>query len=63
MFTTDMFVDTVQNAKKSFVNTFVLDKELNKTLNTLVDKQTEFTKDVIKTNEKLVELMVKPFKA
>lgn len=63
MFTADMFIDTVQNSKKYFVNTFVTDKEMNKTLNSLVDKQTEFTKEVVKANEKLVTLMTKPFLA
>lgn len=63
MFTAEMFIDTVQNSKKYFVNTFVTDKEMNKTLNSLVDKQTEFTKEVVKANEKLVALMTKPFQA
>lgn len=63
MFTADMFIDTVQNSKKFFVNTFITDKEMNKTLNSLVDKQTEFTKEVVKANEKLVACMTKPFQA
>lgn len=60
MFTADMFIDTVQNGKKFFVNTFVTDKVMNKTLNSLVDRQTEFTKEIVKANENLVALMTKP---
>jgi hypothetical protein len=33
MFAVDSFIDTVQGAKKYFVNTFVTDKEMQKPLN------------------------------
>ena len=44
MFAVDSFIDTVQGAKKYFVNTFVTDKEMQKPLNAFVDAQTDFVK-------------------
>jgi len=55
MFAVDSFIDTVQGAKKYFVNTFVTDKEMQKPLNALVDTQTEFVKQIVKTNQALAE--------
>ena len=55
MFAVDTFIDTVQGAKKYFVNTFVTDKEMQKPLNAFVDTQTEFVKQMVKTNQALAE--------
>jgi uncharacterized protein (UPF0332 family) len=55
MFAVDSFIDTVQGAKKYFVNTFVTDKEMQKPLNAFVDTQTEFVKQMVKTNQALAE--------
>ena len=55
MFAVDTFIDTVQGAKKYFVNTFVTDKEIQKPLNAFVDTQTEFVKQMVKTNQALAE--------
>jgi uncharacterized protein (UPF0332 family) len=55
MFAVDSFIDTVQGAKKYFVNTFVTDKEMQKPLNAFVDTQTEFFKQIVKTNQALAE--------
>jgi len=55
MFAVDSFIDTVQGAKKYFVNTFVTDKEIQKPLNAFVDTQTEFVKQIVKTNQALAE--------
>ena len=55
MFAVDTFIDTVQGAKKYFVNTFVTDKEMQKPLNAFVDAQTDFVKQVVKTNQTLAE--------
>jgi len=55
MFAVDTFIDTVQGAKKYFVNTFVTDKEIQKPLNAFVDTQTEFVKQVFQTNQALAE--------
>ena len=55
MFAVNTFIDTVQGAKKYFVNTFVTDKEIQKPLNAFVDTQTEFVKQMVKTNQALAE--------
>ena len=57
MFAVDSFIDTVQGAKKYFVNTFVTDKEIQKPLNAFVDAQTDFVKQVVKTNQALADQM------
>ena len=43
------FIDTIQDAKKQIVNTFVKDESLVKTINDFVDSQRAFTKQVAKT--------------
>ena len=53
MFALDTFIDTIQNAKKQFVTTFVTDKELQKPLFAFVEAQTDFVKQIVKTNEAL----------
>lgn len=51
MFAVDTFIDTFQSSKKMFVNTFVTDKAIKDALNSFVDTQTEFTKQIWKTSE------------
>jgi hypothetical protein len=53
MFALDTFIDTIQNAKKQIVTTFVTDKELQKPLFAFVEAQTDFVKQIVKTNEVL----------
>ena len=53
MFALDTFIDTIQNAKKQIVTTFVTDKEVQKPLIGFVDAQTDFVKQIVKTNELL----------
>jgi hypothetical protein len=53
MFALDTFIDTIQNAKKQIVTTFVTDKELQKPLFAFVEAQTDFVKQIVKTNEAL----------
>ena len=55
MFAVDTFIDTVQGAKKYFVNTFIIDKEIQKPLNAFVDTQTAFVKQIVQTNQALVD--------
>ena len=55
MFAVDTFIDTVQGAKKYFVNTFITDKEIQKPLNAFVDTQTAFVKQVFQTNKALAD--------
>ena len=53
MFALNTFIDTIQNAKKQFVTTFVTDKELQKPLFAFVESQTDFVKQIVKTSEEL----------
>ena len=61
MFAVDTFIDTVQGAKKYFVNTFVTDKEIQKPLNAFVDTQTEFVKQIVKSNQALADQALSTF--
>lgn len=49
MFTLDATIDTIQGAKKQFVNTFVQNEAVAKALNEYVDAQSEYTKKAVKT--------------
>ena len=59
MFTTDSIIDSVQNAKKQFVNTFITNDSFKKELIKLVDAQTEFAKGQVKTTLAIAEAFVK----
>jgi hypothetical protein len=59
MFTLDFVIDSVQNAKKQFVNTFVTDAKFKAELTKLVDAQTEFAKGQVKTTLSIAEAFVK----
>ena len=59
MFTFDYIIDSVQNAKKTFVNTFVADEKFKAELVKLVDAQTEFAKGQVKTTLTIAEAFVK----
>ena len=59
MFTPDFYIDTVQGAKKQFVNTFVTNESFKKELVKLVDAQTEFAKGQVKTTLQIAEAFVK----
>jgi hypothetical protein len=59
MFTADFLIDSVQNAKKQAVNTFVTDKKFQSELIKLVDVQTEFAKGQVKTTLSIAEAFVK----
>jgi hypothetical protein len=61
MFAVDTFIDTVQGAKKYFVNTFITDKEIQKPLNAFVDTQTAFVKQVFQTNKVLSDQALATF--
>lgn len=47
------FIDTVQGAKSTFVKTFVQHEGIAKTLNSFIDAQTKFTKELVKTTTDL----------
>ena len=55
----NQIIDSVQNAKKQFVNTFVTDKTFQAELIKLVDAQTEFAKGQVKTTLSIAEAFVK----
>ena len=56
MFTPEAIIDSVQNAKKQFVNTvFAGNESFKKELNKLVDAQTEFAKGQVKTTLQIAE--------
>lgn len=63
MFTPENFIDTVQNGKKQFVNTFVQHEGIKTALNEFVDAQSAYTKAALKTatevNAKLVSEVTK----
>lgn len=51
MFVTDTLIDTVQGAKKQFVNTvFANNQAVAKALNGFVDAQAEYTKKAVKAS-------------
>ena len=59
MFTPEAIIDSVQNAKKQFVNTVVTNESFKKELIKLVDAQTEFAKGQIKTTLSIAEAFYK----
>lgn len=60
MFTPDTVIDSVQNAKKQFVNTvFASNESFKKELTKLIDAQTEFAKGQVKTTLSIAEAFVK----
>lgn len=63
MFNPEIIIDTIQNGKKQFVNTFVQHDGVKKALNEFVDAQAEYTKSAVKTatevNAKLITEMTK----
>lgn len=59
MFTADIFIDSVQSAKKQFVNTFVTDESFKKELVKLIDSQSEFAKGQFKTTFAIAEAFFK----
>lgn len=46
---TNMWIDTIQNAKKAFVNTWIKDEAISKPLHTFIEAQTDFTKVAMKS--------------
>jgi len=49
MFTVEKLVDTIQNSKKQFVETFVKQENIRDSLNEFIDAQTKYTKTVVDT--------------
>lgn len=59
MFTLDFVIDSVQGAKKTFINTFIADKKFQAELTKLVDAQTAFAKGQVQTTLSIAEAFVK----
>ena len=59
MFTAESIIDSVQNAKKQFVNTVVTSESFKTELVKLIDAQTEFAKGQFKTSVQIAEAFVK----
>ena len=55
MFTVEKLVDTIQNSKKQFVETFVKQEDVRDSLNEFIDAQSEYTKTVVDTATKLTK--------
>ena len=54
----DFYIDTVQYAKKTWINTFVQHEEIKTALNDFVDGQTEYTKTAVKLGSDVTSRMV-----
>jgi len=61
MFTPEYFIDSVQNAKKQAVNTFVVNEQIKKGLIEVIDAQTAFSKTVAQNALLFSQLFVKNF--
>lgn len=59
MFTHNQVIDSVQNAKKQIVNTFVTDVKFKDELNKLIDAQANFAKGQVDTTLAIAEAIVK----
>jgi len=55
MFTADTIIDSVQDAKKKFVTTFVTDESFKTELVKLVDAETQFAKNQTKTSLEIAQ--------
>ena len=45
---TNMLIDTIQNAKKTFVDTWIKDEAMSAPMHAFIKVQTEFTKEAMK---------------
>ncbi len=61
MFSPEFFIDSVQNAKKQLVNTFVVDKTIKASIIEVIDAQTAFVKTATQNTLTLTQLFVKNF--
>lgn len=61
MFSPEVIIDSVQNAKKQVVNTFVVDKTIKTSIIEVIDAQTAFIKTASQNALTLGQLVVKNF--
>ena len=55
MFTPDFYIDSVNSAQKTFVETFVKNESVKKELVKLIDAQTKFAKTQATTNLEIAQ--------
>jgi hypothetical protein len=55
MFTVDSTIDSIQNAKKSFVSHMIKDADVAAKINDLVDAETTFTKSMTTTTSRMLQ--------
>ena len=58
MFAIDSTIDAIQTSKKTFVNTFVQNKDIAIALNNFVDAQAEYTKKAAKVGTDTMTTLV-----
>ena len=61
MFTPETLINTVQDSKKQFVNTFVIDSAIKSKLVEVIDAQTEFAQVIAKNAFSISEHLAKSF--
>jgi hypothetical protein len=61
MFSPDVIIDSVQNAKKHVVNTLVVDKTIKTSFIEVIDAQTAFIKTASQNALTLSQMVVKNF--
>jgi hypothetical protein len=61
MFTPNTVIDTVQNAKKQIVETFVSDKEIRKGLVEIIEAQTAFVKTATQNTIDITKMMIESY--
>ena len=59
MFHTDMAIDAIQNAKKTWLNTVVQNDEIKTPLAKFVDAQTAYTKQVVDSSMDVMNTVAK----
>lgn len=55
-YVTNIWIDTIQNAKKTWVDTWVKDEAMSKPLYEFISAQTTFTKTLIKTTNEFANI-------
>ena len=61
MFTPEVIIDSVQNAKKQVITTFVTHEEIKKSLIEVIDAQTAYSKTLAQNALLFSQLFVKNF--
>lgn len=58
----NMFIDTVQGAKSTFVKTFIQHEGIAKSLQSFIDAQTKFTKEAVDVAQQVADQTVAEMK-